>query len=191
MFSFLSTMNVSQWVMVSINSVITLLFFSLYWRTFWGRRATFAGLIFFPGLFFLLRFSFLVYVLSGVEWLSIASVSEYLMTLSGFLLLISGLAYGLLRQNRPVLCDVKTWSLGAMSCQLSPSPLIGLTLMTPVVIEVLLNLQQVLWGIAFQPTSNCILAFKWIEVAVGFCLGILMGDSLYYVRDLLRARREV
>jgi hypothetical protein len=191
MFSFLSAMTVQQWTSVSINSAITVMFFSLYWRTIWGRRATFTGLVFFPGLFFLSRLSCLVYVLSGMEWLSAASVFQYSTTLSSLVMLICGLVYGLWRQRALASCDVTTWSFAAISCELPSSPFIGLTLAIPIVVEYALNLQQVLWGISFQPTSNFILVSKSIEVAVGFCLGILMGDSIYYARDLLKARREV
>jgi len=190
MFSFLSAMTAQQWTILSINSAITGMFFSFYWRTIWGRRATFAGLVFFPGLFFLSRLSCLVYVLSGMEWLSAASVFQYATTLSSLVMLICGLVYGLWRQRTLVSYDVTTWSFAAISCELPSSPLIGLTLAIPIVVEYALNLQQVLWGISFQPTSTFILVSKSVEVIVGFCLGILMGDSAYYVRNLLKARRE-
>jgi hypothetical protein len=190
MFSFLNEITVQQWIMVSIQSVISLMFFSLYWGTIWGRRATLAGLIFFPGLFFISRLSCLVYVLSGMEWLTAASVSQYATALSSLVLLMCGFAYGLWRQRALVSYNMATWSWAAISGELQPSPLIGLTLMIPVVVDFVFNMQRVLWGISFQPTSNFILALKCVEVAVGFCMGVLTGDLIYYARQILRSRKS-
>jgi|GEM_PF-5570239 len=195
MFNFLSAVTAEQWGYAFVVLFIYGIFISIYLRTIWGRRATIGGLLFFPFMTLVGNVGMCLYAftlidsLKFVEGVSQNTFFHYAMLSMDLLIFIIGAAYGVFRRRKLASCDITAWSVAARRCTLLPSPVIGTTLLVNAIGEIIAHIYS-FFGYYWQPCNGIMWVLHIIGIGARCGLGILAGDCVWYVRELLAPQKK-